>query len=72
MSLYRQAAMDNHTEGDYWWFYCYRCEQWAEREGPWCDLYRGEPLTSECVFDENPTWRGGVLFTLDPTTLQPK
>lgn len=36
-----------------WWrYYCWRCEQWVEDEGPRCDLYRQQALTSECVFDE--------------------
>ena len=46
----------------YWRFYCYRCEQWSERRGPWCTLYEAEPRTSPCVFREHPNRGNGVLW----------
>lgn len=44
----------------YWQFYCYRCEQWCERRGAWCQLYESEPRTSLCVFREYPNRANGV------------
>lgn len=53
---------DGSEQGDWWWFYCYRCKQWCERSGPWCELYLSEPLTSDCVFVEYPERARGVRW----------
>lgn len=57
-----------HPDRDLWWFYCYRCEQWAQTSGPWCLLYAGEPLTDACYFDDFPGRMYGVPFGADPLT----
>jgi hypothetical protein len=53
-------AGERSDDPKYWEFYCYRCEQWCERRGSWCQLYESEPRTSLCVFREHPLRANGV------------
>lgn len=36
----------------YWRYYCWLCNQWTQDRGPWCELYKSEPRTDRCYWDE--------------------
>lgn len=35
-----------------WRHYCWRCEEWRDWLGPWCEALKGAPLTDPCVWEE--------------------